>query len=143
LCFSVEYPESKQEFLVVKKKIFLSALVLSALLVACAGNNTPASSTTPSATPDSGSPTQTEKVSFSVAQKIIQDRCFMCHSTQGGQSPRAGVNFEDKAQIKNLASRIKARAVDSKGMPQGNATNMSDDERKTLGAWINEGAAIE
>lgn len=121
------------------------ALLLVALLAACAGNNAPASPSSPSNTPASGTPASStpasgEKVSFSVAQSIIQSRCFTCHS---GPGARVGVNFDTSAEIKKYAERIKARAVDSTGMPQGNATGMTDAERKTLGQWIAQGASLE
>ena len=38
------------------------------------------------------------------------------------------------------ADRILARAVDTKTMPLGNMTGMTDDERVILGRWIAEGA---
>lgn len=130
-----------------KNLILLPGFLIIALLAACAGNNTPASSNSPSpssSTPPASSnpttPASGEKVSFSVAQSIIQSRCFMCHS---GAGARVGVNFDNKDQIKKYADRIKARAVDSKGMPQGNATGMTDAERQTLGAWITQGASLD
>ncbi len=126
-----------------KNLILLPGFLIIALLAACAGNNTPASSNSPSpsgSTPASSTPASGEKVSFSVASAIVKQRCSTCHS---GASARAGVNFDSNDQIKKYADRIKARAVDSKGMPQGNATGMTDAERQTLGAWITQGASLD
>ena len=41
-----------------------------------------------------------------------------------------------------MAAQIKVVAVDSKVMPLGNATHMTDAERQTLGTWIDQGAKI-
>lgn len=126
-----------------KNLTLLPGFLMIVLLAACAGNNTPASSNSPSpsgSTPASSTPASGEKVSFSVANSIVQSRCAMCHS---GAGARVGVNFDSKDQVKKYADRIKARAVDSKGMPQGNATGMTDTERQTLGAWISQGAPLE
>lgn len=127
-----------------KHLTLLPSLLLIALLAACAGNNPPASTNPPSASPASGAPTTApasgEKVSFSVANAIVQSRCAMCHT---GASARAGVNFDSPDQVQKYAARIKARTVDSKGMPQGNVTNMTDAERQTLGQWISQGASLE
>ena len=43
-------------------------------------------------------------------------------------------------QIVAQAARIKQRAVDSKDMPPGNLTGMSDEERALLGRWVDQGA---
>lgn len=121
------------------KHLVLSALLFVSLLGACSGSNTPATPTTPSAT--TGGPTASgDKVSFSTANAIVTQRCHMCHA---GTNPRGGVRLDSGDQMKKLADRIKARAVTSKGMPQGNVTNMTDGERQTLGAWIDQGASLQ
>lgn len=86
------------------------------------------------------------KVQFADVEKIIQERCTACHAddpsiTTFGR-PAGGVLFETPQQMKDQASRIRARAVNSKGMPTGNRTNMTDEERAILGRWIEEGANI-
>ena len=48
--------------------------------------------------------------------------------------------LDTQAQITAQAARIKAVAVDSHVMPLGNATHMTDAERRQLGAWIDGGA---
>lgn len=45
-------------------------------------------------------------------------------------------------QIKLMASRIQAQAVASKIMPLGSITQMTQQERDLIGAWINTGAKI-
>jgi uncharacterized membrane protein len=79
-------------------------------------------------------------VSAEEAQAIVQQRCVPCHSetpTQGGfESPPGGVAFDTPEQIESQADAIKAQSVDSNAMPLGNVTGMTDEERKSLGAWI-------
>jgi uncharacterized membrane protein len=74
------------------------------------------------------------------AQAIVQQRCVPCHAAEptqeGFDSPPAGVAFDTSDQIESQAAAIEAQAVDSKAMPLGNVTQMTDEERETLGAWI-------
>lgn len=117
-------------------KYSLTLLCLFALLSACAGNN---ASATP-ASPASGTLLPEEKVSFSVASRIVQERCLMCHQ---GANPRGGVSFASPEEIKKYADRIRARAVTTQSMPPANQTGMTENERKQLGNWIAQGAALE
>ncbi|MEZ0371098.1 MAG: hypothetical protein ACAI44_18535 [Candidatus Sericytochromatia bacterium] len=120
------------------------ALLLLLALTAC-------STTTPTPQP-SGTPSQTPsavpalKVSFSEVQPIIQQRCLPCHSqkpTQAGfTAPPSGVTFDTPEQIKARVSRILARAVQTKSMPQANVTGMTDAERERLRLWIEAGANL-
>ena len=66
------------------------------------------------------------------------------HPTEGGfTSPPAGVVLDTPEQIRALTGQIKAVAVDSTFMPLGNATHMTDQERRQLGQWIAGGAKIQ
>lgn len=81
-----------------------------------------------------------EEVAFSTVQTIVSQRCLSCHSSSPSddifRSPPNGVVLETPDQIKAFAERIKIRAVDSKSMPLGNKTEMTDEEREVLGRWI-------
>jgi uncharacterized membrane protein len=74
------------------------------------------------------------------AQAIVQQRCVPCHSAEptqeGFDSPPGGVAFDTLEQIESQAPAIEAQAVDSTAMPLGNVTQMTDEERETLGDWI-------
>lgn len=112
----------------------LTLLCLLTLLVACSN---------PSATPNSSASEASiagERVSFSIANRIIQDRCLQCHQ---GASARGGVQLDSPEQIKKYAARIRARAVITQGMPPANQTGMTEAERKQLGDWIAQGAVLE
>lgn len=79
-------------------------------------------------------------VSTAQAVDIVQKHCVSCH----GASPTDkifsaapnGVMFDTLAEMQRHAQSIKARAVDTKSMPLGNTTGMTDEERAILGAWI-------
>jgi uncharacterized membrane protein len=78
--------------------------------------------------------------SFATVQAIVAGRCTPCHSLQptqpGYSSPPAGVVLETAAQIKVFSALIKTIAVDSKAMPPGNVTGMTQAERDTLARWL-------
>ncbi|HUQ84101.1 MAG TPA: urate hydroxylase PuuD [Gemmatimonadaceae bacterium] len=82
------------------------------------------------------------RVSFEEARSIIDRRCAACHSanpaiTEFGSAP-GGVSFDDPARIQALADRIRFRAVETKTMPLGNRTNITERERAILGRWIQQ-----
>ncbi|HEY6894364.1 MAG TPA: urate hydroxylase PuuD, partial [Rhodanobacteraceae bacterium] len=85
-------------------------------------------------------------VAFTDVQAIIAARCSTCHATQPRQEGIAvapkGIVLETPAQIVANASGIRQQAVASHAMPLGNLTQMTDDERARLGAWIDKGARI-
>jgi uncharacterized membrane protein len=88
--------------------------------------------------PAVGAPT----VTFAQVQPIVEQRCVPCHSTHPtlASAPPKGIVLETAAQIHAQAALIKTVAVDSKVMPLGNVTKMTDAERKLLGLWIGQGA---
>ena len=56
--------------------------------------------------------------------------------------PNGGV-FERPEFIQAMAPRIWMRTVETRTMPLGNLTSMTEDERRTLGAWIAQGARLD
>jgi uncharacterized membrane protein len=64
-----------------------------------------------------------------------------CHSEnptrEGFTSAPAGITFDTLAETKSHADAIEQQAVQTHAMPLGNVTGMTDEERDTLGAWIN------
>ena len=86
------------------------------------------------------------EVSFADVRSIIDRRCAACHSqspsiTDFG-APPVGVSFDDPARIQALAARIRVRAVETRTMPLGNRTHITDRERAILARWIEQGAKI-
>ena len=78
------------------------------------------------------------------AQTIISQRCASCHSANASDDifkvAPGGVMLDSLAQMQQWAPRIKARTVDSNDMPFMNKTQMTDEERATVGQWIATGA---
>jgi len=88
----------------------------------------------------------TMKVAFPEIHRIIQARCTNCHaqypSNTAFMSPPAGMILEEPAQIAQLAPRILERVYVNKTMPLGNQTNITEEERKKIAAWVIQGAQI-
>ena len=83
--------------------------------------------------PDETAPAAGPAPSFEQAQAVVTARCVPCHS---GASAPLGIRFETRAEIEARADDIERQAVQTKAMPPGNATGMTDQERQLLGAWI-------
>jgi uncharacterized membrane protein len=83
-------------------------------------------------------------VAFTRVREIVDARCISCHSATPSHpafpTPPQGVVFDSTAQIVNLAPRINSVCVASQTMPLGNLTNMTEDERDEIGAWVFQGA---
>ena len=56
---------------------------------------------------------------------------------------KGAVVYETPQDIKRYVDKILSVAVQTKTMPLGNMTMMTDEERAKLGAWIQAGASIE
>jgi uncharacterized membrane protein len=94
--------------------------------------------------PQTESAAGTPAVPFATVQRIVDTRCTACHSqhpTKVDSAPK-GITFDTPAQIKAQADAIDAQAVQTKTMPLGNVTGMTQAERDLLGRWIAQGAKI-
>ena len=83
--------------------------------------------------PDEVSPGQAGPVPFAQVQAVIEDRCTACHA---GASAPLGVRLETEAEITARADDIERQAVQTRAMPPGNSTGMTEDERELLAAWV-------
>ena len=116
-----------------------------AALVVVIGLTAPRASANASANASAGS--DAPAVPFSRVEVIMAARCVSCHA-QKPSSPMfaaapSGVMLDTPARIQAQAERIRFRAVETKTMPLGNMTGMTDEERALLGAWIAQGARLE
>ncbi len=97
--------------------------------------------------PDEPGPSSGSDVDSAAAIAIVEERCVTCHSASPTNeqftSAPAGVVFDTPEQIADRAEAIRIQAVDSRAMPLGNVTGMTDEEREQLGAWIAAGAPVE
>ena len=91
-------------------------------------------------TQPSKAPVLNIKVSDDEAFAIVQQRCTACHSATPTDStikeaPK-GIMFASIDDIKRYHQQIEAQAVRNHTMPLGNKTQMTQEERDKLGAWI-------
>ena len=98
----------------------------------------------PSGRPSAATAPALGQVPFSAVRAIVERRCTTCHSARPTnpsfpQAP-AGVKLDDPERVRALAERIRVRAVETRTMPLGNLTGMTDAERDTIAAWIAAGA---
>ncbi|WP_072431611.1 MULTISPECIES: urate hydroxylase PuuD [unclassified Pseudomonas] len=85
--------------------------------------------------------------SFEKVHSVIQERCSVCHSAKPTSplfsAAPGGVMFDTPQQIQQQAARIQAQAVTTQIMPLGNITQMTQQERDLIGAWISQGARTD
>jgi uncharacterized membrane protein len=91
--------------------------------------------------------TAAASVRFADVQPIVRQRCVPCHSATPSNpsfttAPK-GIMFDTPQQVQARAADMYQQAVVTQNMPLGNATGMTQPERQALGAWIEQGAALE
>jgi len=94
--------------------------------------------------PQNESAAGTATVQFAQVASIVERRCAACHSDQPTRvdaAPR-GIKLDTPEEIKAEAQAIEQQAVQTKAMPLGNVTGMTQAERDVLGRWIAQGAKI-
>jgi len=94
--------------------------------------------------PQNESAAGTATVPFAQVANIVERRCAACHSdhpTRVDAAPR-GIKLDTPEEIKAEAQAIEQQAVQTKAMPLGNVTGMTQAERDVLGRWIAQGAKI-
>jgi uncharacterized membrane protein len=94
--------------------------------------------------PQNESAAGTAAVPFGQVASIVERRCAACHSdhpTKVDAAPR-GIKLDTPEEIKAEAQAIEQQAVQTKAMPLGNVTGMTQAERDVLGRWIAQGAKI-
>jgi uncharacterized membrane protein len=86
-------------------------------------------------------------VPFAQVAVVVKQRCATCHSATptdpSFSAAPLGVELDTPEQISARADQIDELAVQSRVMPLGNATGMTDAERELLGRWIDQGAKVE
>ncbi len=88
----------------------------------------------------------TTPISFNELKPIFQKRCESCHSSHPTDDIQKiapnGIVFDTPEQIAKMSERIKFRVVQTKTMPQGNKTGITEMEREMIGRWIAQGARV-
>ncbi|WP_105901311.1 urate hydroxylase PuuD [Vibrio gangliei] len=82
---------------------------------------------------------------FAQVQLVIKERCVECHSATPTSNmfatAPAGVMLDTPEEIQTNAPRIQSQ-VQTRVMPLGNLTKMTDEERELVVDWVNDGAKI-
>jgi len=79
-------------------------------------------------------------VSLAEVSDIVSARCSMCHAAEPvwdgfAMAPKA-LELDTPAHVARAANLIVVNAVLSNAMPPGNVTQISDEERRTIGAGL-------
>lgn len=87
------------------------------------------------------------EVTFNRVRGIVGQHCVSCHSPAptfpGITVPQAGVLLHTPVDLVQNAQRIYQQVVVTRIMPLGNTTNMSDEDRAVIAAWVRDGAKME
>jgi uncharacterized membrane protein len=92
----------------------------------------------PTAAPVAGAAPQ--KVAFAEIQKVLEQRCYMCH---GAQVQMKNVRLDTPDQVTAHAQAVYQQVVVTKIMPMNNATGITDAERALIGKWFDGGASTK
>lgn len=80
---------------------------------------------------------------FTQVQDVIKERCVECHSATPTSNmfatAPAGVMLDTAEEIQTNAPRIQSQ-VQTRVMPLGNLTKMTDEERALVVDWVSDGA---
>jgi len=86
-------------------------------------------------------------VNFNRVRAIVGQRCVVCHSPQptfpGVTQPPAGVLLHTPADIVQNAPRLYQQVIVTRIMPLGNVTQITEQERAVLAAWVQAGAKMD
>jgi uncharacterized membrane protein len=92
-------------------------------------------------------PPVTGPVTLDRVRSIIGQRCVVCHSSSptfpGITQPPAGVILLSSDAVVQNAQRIYQQVVVNRIMPLGNATQMTEEERAVIAAWVTSGAKAQ
>ena len=86
------------------------------------------------------------EVPFAKVQAIMDGRCVSCHaakpSQEGFAQPPKDVRLDTPDEIAKHAAKVN-ETIQSRYMPIGNLTHMTDDERAIVATWFAQGAKTQ
>ncbi|MGH7565569.1 MAG: urate hydroxylase PuuD [Gemmatimonadota bacterium] len=78
-------------------------------------------------------------IEFEDVRDVIAARCAVCHSAHPVHelftAPPAGIAFDTEEEIRARADRIYSVTIETRIMPLGNLTEMTEEERALVGRW--------
>jgi uncharacterized membrane protein len=78
--------------------------------------------------------------SYSEIQKVLEQRCYMCHNAQVQMK---NVRLDSPEAVKQHAQNIYQQVVVSRQMPMNNSTQITDAERALIAQWFQAGASTQ
>jgi uncharacterized membrane protein len=79
------------------------------------------------------------KNGYAELQKVLEQRCYMCHNAQVQMK---NVRLDSPEAVKLHAQNIYQQVVVTKQMPMNNATGISEAERAVVAQWFSAGASV-
>jgi len=84
--------------------------------------------------------------SYASIRPVIDKHCISCHAQRPThpdfpQAPN-GAMFDTAEGLKRAVPGMWERVIETRTMPLGDATHMSDDERAAIAAWLKAGAPV-
>jgi uncharacterized membrane protein len=71
---------------------------------------------------------------------LVHKHCVPCHAAEPTHpafaKPPARIMLETIEQVRQYAPRILTQVTETRAMPLGNETEMTDEERERIAAWI-------
>lgn len=81
-------------------------------------------------------------VEFAEVRDVFAVRCAVCHSAHPVHelfaAPPAGIAFDTEEEIRARADRIYSVTIETRIMPLGNLTEMTEEERALVGRWARQ-----
>jgi len=78
-----------------------------------------------------------QAVGYAAVQKVLEQRCYMCH---GPQLQMKNVRLDSPEAVKQHAQSVYQQAVVTRIMPMNNATGITEAERALIAQWFKGGA---
>jgi uncharacterized membrane protein len=80
------------------------------------------------------------KVAYADVQKVLAQRCYMCHAEQVQMK---NVRLDSAASVRQHAQAVYQQTVLSRTMPLNNSTGITEEERALIGEWFRKGAPVQ
>jgi uncharacterized membrane protein len=77
---------------------------------------------------------------LAAAEDIVLSRCSMCHAAEplwpGIAAAPKGIELDTADKVRRHVDQIYLQSILTRAMPPGNITELPDEERAVLAAWI-------
>ncbi|MES2414574.1 MAG: urate hydroxylase PuuD [Pseudomonadota bacterium] len=77
---------------------------------------------------------------YAAVQKVLEQRCYMCH---GAQLQMKNVRLDSPALVAQHAQSLYQQVVVTRIMPMNNATGITEAERQLVQQWFEGGAPVQ